>query len=175
MELPHSAYLYTLALIAVGFVGFSAIVLILRQSVGNTLSSLDTLVARLFMTRGFMITYLSMLPMLVGAFDLSQSTVWRISSAFAGLSLSVMHVGYQILRSRITGERTPPHLWYYTGSGLAFGIVLVVGSVASNTGATLGAIYVTVITLDMIQASIAFVQHFGFMIDQLRNRASDQS
>jgi len=107
MELPNATYLYTLALIAVGFVGFSAIVLILRQSAGTTLSSLDTIVARLFMTRGFMITYLSMLPMLLAAFELSQSAVWRISSALAGLSLVVMHVGYQILRGRITGEPTP--------------------------------------------------------------------
>jgi hypothetical protein len=78
MELPNSAYLFTLALIAVGFAGFSAIVLILRQTAGSALSSLDTIVARLFMTRGFMITYLSMLPMLLAAFELSQSATWRI-------------------------------------------------------------------------------------------------
>src|ERR1700744_1249606 len=118
MELPNSAYLYTLALIAVGFVGFSAIVLILRQSARSALSSLDTIVARLFMTRGFMVTYLSMLPIVLAAFHLSQSAVWRISSAVAGIFLVVMHVGYQILRGRITGEPTPSHLWFYTGSGL---------------------------------------------------------
>jgi len=84
MELPNSAYLYTLALIAVGFVGFSAIVLILRQTAGAALSPLDTIVARLFMTRGFTVTYLSLLPMLLAAFDLNQSEVWRISSALCG-------------------------------------------------------------------------------------------
>jgi hypothetical protein len=41
--------------------------------------------------------------------------------------------------------------------------------------AAVGAIYVAVVTLDMIQASIAFVQHFGFMIDQLRKQAKDRS
>lgn len=174
MELPNPAYLYTLALIAVGFVGFSAIVLILRQTVGSALSSLDTLVARLFMTRGFMITYLSMLPMLLAAFELSQSAVWQISSALAGVSLVVMHVGYQILRGRITGEPTPLHLWFYTGSGLALGIVLLVNSGAIVPTAV-GALYVVGITLDMIQASFAFVQHFGFMIDQLRKQAKNQS
>jgi len=174
MELPNSAYLYTLALIAIGFVGFSAIVLILRQSAGSALSSLDTIVARLFMTRGFTITYLSMLPMLLAAFDLSQSAVWRISSALAGVSLAVMHVGYQLLRGRITGEPTPFHLWFYTGSGLVFGIVLLVNSVAIVPTAV-GAIYVAAVTLDMIQASIAFVQHFGFMIDQLSRQAKDRS
>jgi len=173
MELPNSAYLYTLALVAIGFVGFSAIVLILRQSAGSALLSLDTLVARLFMTRGFMITYVSMMPMLLAAFDLSQSAVWRISSALAGVSLVVMHVGYQILRGRITGERTPGHLWFYTGSGLALGVALLVNSMAIVPTAV-GAIYLTAVTFDMIQASIAFVQHFGFMIDQLRKQANDR-
>jgi len=170
MELPNATYLYTLALIAVGFVGFSAIVLILRQSAGTTLSSLDTIVARLFMPRAFMITYLSMLPMLLAAFELSQSGVWRISSALAGLSLVVMHVGYQILRGRITGEPTPLHLWFYTGSGLLFGVVLLVNT-AAIVPTAVGAIYLAGVTLDMIQASFAFVQHFGFMIGQLHKQA----
>jgi hypothetical protein len=174
MELPNSAYLYTLALIAVGFVGFSAIVLFLRQSAGSALSSLDAIVARLFMTRGFVVTYLSLLPMLLAAFDLSQSAVWRISSALAGVSLVVMHVGYQILRGRITGEPTPLHLWFYTGSGFVFGLVLMVNSVAI-VPTVVGAIYVATMTLDMVQASIAFVQHFGFMIDQLGKQAKDRS
>jgi len=174
MELPNAAYLYTLALIAVGYVGFSAIVLILRQSIGTALSSLDTLVARLFMTRGFTVTYLSLLPILLAAFELSNLTVWRISSAFAGVFLVVMHVGYQILRGRITGEPTPLHLWFYTGSGLAFGIVLLVNSVPIVPTA-IAAIYLVVITLDMIQASVAFVQHFGFMIEQLRKQAKNHT
>jgi len=170
MELPNSAYLYTLALVAIGFVGFSAIVLILRQSAGSALSSLDTIVARLFMTRGFMVTYLSLLPIALAAFDLSQSAVWRISSALAGVCLILMHVGYQILRGRITGEPTPLHLWFYTGTGLAFGIALLVNSAAIVPDAV-GAVYVATVTLDMIQASIAFVQHFGFMIEQLGKQA----
>jgi len=174
MELPNTAYLYTLALIAVAYVGFTAIVLILRQSVGGALSPLDTLVSRLFMSWGFTITYLSMAPMLLAAFGLSHAAVWRISSALAGLSFVVMHVGYQILRGRVTGEPTPLHLWFHTASGLALGIVLLANT-AAIIPAAVGAIYVAGVTLDMIQASFAFVQHFGFMIDQLRTQRKDHS
>ena len=170
MELPNAGYLYTLALIAVAYVGFTAIVLILRQSVGGALSPLDTLVSRLFMGWGFLITYLAMLPMLLAAFGLSPTTVWRIASALAGSSFLVLHMGYQIWRARITGERTPLHLWFHTAFGLAFGIVLLANA-AAVVPAALGAIYVAAITLDMMQASFAFVQHFGLMIDQLRARA----
>src|ERR1041385_4149288 len=139
MELPNATYLYTLALIAIAYVGFTAIVLILRQSLGVALSSLDTLVARLFMVRGFVITYLSILPMLIAGFELGHTTVWRVSSTLGGLSLVVTHVGYQLLRGRITGEPTPFHLWFYTVSGFAFGIALL-ASAAATTPVAIGGI-----------------------------------
>ena len=169
MELPNAAYLYTLALIAIGYVGFTAIVLIMRQSLGGTLSSLDTLVARLFMVRGFLITYLSMAPMLLAGFEFSRTTVWQVSSALGGLSLLVVHVGYQVMRRRTTGDPTPLHLWFYTVSGFTFGIVLLANASAIVPTA-IAAIYVAAVTLDMIQASVAFVHHFGFMIQELQTQ-----
>ena len=169
MDLPNAAYLYTLALIAIGYVGFTAIVLILRQSLGGALSSLDTLVARLFMVRGFVITYLSMLPMLLASFELGHRTVWQISSVLGGLSLIVTHVGYQVLRGRITGGPTPLHLWFYTVSGFALGIALFANA-SGVVPTAIAAIYVTAVTLDMIQASVAFVHHFGLMIQELQTQ-----
>jgi hypothetical protein len=169
MELPNATYLSTLALIAIGYVGFTAIVLILRQSLGGALSPLDALVARLFMVRGFVITYLSMAPMLVAAFEPSHMTVWRVSSALGGVSLVVTHVGYQVLRGRITGGPTPLHLWFYTVSGFAFGIALLANTSAIVPAAVAG-IYVAAVTLDMIQASVAFVHHFGLMIRELQTQ-----
>ena len=167
MELPNANYLYTLALIAIGYVGFTAIVLILRQSLGGTLSSLDALVARLFMVRGFAVAYLSMAPMLVASFELSHTTVWRVSSALGGVSLVAVHLGYQVLRRWITGEPTPLHLWYYTVSGFALGILLLVNASAIAPTAIAG-IYVTIVTLDMLQASVAFVHHSGYMIQEMQ-------
>jgi len=167
MELPNAAYLYTLALIAVGYVGFTAIVLILRQSLGGALSPLDTLVARLFMGWGFLLTYLSILPMLLAAFDLSHPSVWRTSSVLAGISFAVMQVSYPILRGRITGEPTPVHVWLHVIAGLTLGIVLLANATAVFPAA-IAAVYLTAVTLYMFQASFAFVQHFSFMLDQLR-------
>lgn len=169
MELPNAAYLYTLALIAVGYVGFTAIVLILRQSLGGALSPLDTLVARLFMGWGFLLTYLSIIPMLLAAFDLTQLLVWRISSVLAGLSFVAMQVSYPILRGRITGEPTPLHVWLHVTVGVALGVLLLANATAALPAAT-GAIYLAAVTLYLFQASFAFVQHFGFMLDQLRTQ-----
>ena len=172
MELPYAPYLYTLALIAIAYVGFTAIVLILLQSLGAALSPLDTLVARLFMVRGFVITYLSMAPMLLAGFELSPKTAWQISSALGGLTFVVMHVGYQLLRGRVTGDPTPLHLWFYTVSGFAFGVVMFANA-AAIVPHEVAVIYVAAVTLDMIQASIAFVQHFGFMVGHLQTERRD--
>src|SRR5689334_24202141 len=166
---PYATYLYTLALVAIAYVGFTAIVLIHRQSLGVALSPLDTLVARLFMVRGFVVTYLSMVPMLLAGFALGQTAVRQVSSAIGGLSLVVVHVGYQVLRNRTTGDPTPLHLWFYTVSGFAFGIVLLANA-AAIVPTEIAAIYVVAVTFDMIQASVAFVQHFGFMIAELQTR-----
>jgi hypothetical protein len=169
---PHATYLYTLALIAIAYVGFTAIVLILRQSLGVALSALDTLVARLFMVRGFVVTYLSLVPMLLAGLGLGHMTSWRVSSALGGLSFVVMHVGYQLLRARITGEPTPFHLWFYTVSGFMFGVALLANAAPVIPAAVAG-IFVAAVTLDMIQASVAFVQHFGFMLDRLQTQRRD--
>ncbi len=171
MELPNATYLYTLALIAIGYVGFTAIVLILRQSVGGALLPIDTVVARLFMGWGFLLTYVSIMPMLLAAFDLSELTVWRISSVLAGPSFVAMQLSYPILRSQITGERTPLHVWLHVAVGAALGIVLLVNA-ANFLPAIIGAIYAAAVTLYLVQASFAFVQHFGFMIEQLRKHAT---
>ena len=107
MELPSSAYLYTLALLAMTFVGFTAIVMILRQSLGGPLSRFDTLVARFFMAWGFLITYGAMLPPLLAAFELHHPLVWRASSIATGLMLLALSFGYPILRGQATGARAP--------------------------------------------------------------------
>ena len=110
--------------------------------------------------------------MLLAGFELSHTTVWRLSSALGGLSLVVMHVGYQLLRGRVTGKPTPFHLWFYTVSGFTFGVALLANA-AANAPGVLAGMYAAVVTFDMLQASIAFVQHFGFMLDQLQTKRRD--
>lgn len=168
MELPNATYLYNLALFGISYVGFTAIVLILRQSAGGTLMPIDTLVSRLFMGWGFLLTYLSVTPMLLAAFNLSATVIWRTSSALAGLCFVLMQASYPYLRRRITKERTPLHVRFHVIAGLSLGILLLASATAAISFDP-AAIYLAALTLYLVQASFAFVQHFGFMIDQLRN------
>ena len=49
MELPGSAYLYTLATLAMTFAGFCAIVIVLRQTTGKDISSFHVVLTRLYL------------------------------------------------------------------------------------------------------------------------------
>jgi hypothetical protein len=69
MELTGATYLYTLAALAVSFVGFSALVMILRQTFGGEVSRLDTLITRIFIQLGFMVAAGALLPSLLSLFQ----------------------------------------------------------------------------------------------------------
>lgn len=170
MELPNSGYFFTLATISITFVGFTAIVVILRQSLGKPFLAIDALVARLFMVWGFTITYASMMPVALAAFDFSASVIWRASSIVGSISLLGINLGYPPLRIRATGERTPLHVWLHCSVGAIFGLILLWNAVNHFSKAS-PAIYATALTLFLIQASFAFVQHFGFMLEQMNSKA----
>jgi hypothetical protein len=169
MELPSSGYLFTLALLAITFVGFTAIVVILRQSLGSAILPIDALVARLFMVWGFTITYAAMLPMVLAAYDLTAPVIWGASSVVGSISLLTINLGYPPLRVRATGERTPLHVWLHCSFGTIIALILLWNPV-NHSSKTAPAIYATVLTLFLIQASFAFVQHFGFMLSQVKAR-----
>jgi len=150
--------------------GFTAIVVILRQSLGSAFLAIDALVARLFMVWGFTITYGAMLPVVLAAYDLTASVVWRASSIVAGISLIVINLGYPLLRKRATGEGTPLHVWLHVGASILIAIVLLV-NVLDQFPKAAPATYAMALTLYLIQASFAFVQHFGFILTQMHARA----
>jgi hypothetical protein len=65
LDLPGSTYLYTLAALSITFVGFSALVIYLRQTVGGEMSKLDVLITRIFIQLGFIVVAGAMLPPLL--------------------------------------------------------------------------------------------------------------
>src|SRR6185437_1546239 len=83
MELPGSGYLYALATISVTFVGFSALLLVFRQTAGGATTRYDGYFIMAFMQVGFIVTGGSLLPPLLALFELPEAAVWRASSAVA--------------------------------------------------------------------------------------------
>jgi hypothetical protein len=168
MELPSSAYLYTLALLAMTFVGFTAIVMILRQSLGGPLSRFDTLVARFFMAWGFLITYGAMLPPLLAAFELHHPLVWRASSTATGLMLLTLSFGYPMLRGQATGARAPTFVLVQSAIGAVIGVILLVNAAQPFPLLVASATYLAVLTFTLIQASVGFIVTINVMLTGVR-------
>jgi hypothetical protein len=87
MELAGSSYLYALATISVTFVGFSALLLVFRQTIGGTTTRYDSYFILAFMRVGFIVVGGCLLPPLLALFGLTESTVWRASSGGAAIPI----------------------------------------------------------------------------------------
>jgi hypothetical protein len=111
MDLPGTAYLYTLAALSVTFVGFSALVVVLRQSFGGEMSRLDILITRIFIQLGFIVVAGAMLPPLLFLFQWPESTIWRAASLVPALPSFLFAVTYPSRRFAATGMVTPFIVW----------------------------------------------------------------
>jgi hypothetical protein len=130
IELPGSTFLYTLAIIAIMFVGFSSVVGVIRQTMGAALSRFQILLARTYIELGFVVVGLALLPMFLSLFALPHSSVLSISSAVAAVVL-VMWLGFFARRYRKTGAVPLPAVaWLH----LVIGVVVVVGLVLNAAG-----------------------------------------
>jgi hypothetical protein len=65
VELTGSTYLYSLATTSVTFVGFSALLIVFRQSIGGGLTRYDTYFTLSFIQTGFIVTAGALLPPLL--------------------------------------------------------------------------------------------------------------
>ena len=110
MELEGAAYLYALVAAAMTFVGFSAIVIILRQTMGATLSPFQLLLTQLLVEHGFVVVFLSLLPLLLTLFGIRHELVWQLSSAIAVFAVTVWLCNY--LWRRYPSVRTKPQPRY---------------------------------------------------------------
>ncbi len=106
MESPGASYLYTLALLGMSFMGFAAIVMLLRQTLGGHLRAFDALFARVYMEFAVIVSMGAMLPPLLIFWELPTGAVWRLSSGLVGVPLLWIAVRYPARRRAVTGEPT---------------------------------------------------------------------
>jgi hypothetical protein len=111
VDLPGSTYLYSLAAISITFVGFSTLVVVLRQTFGGIMSSLDIFITRVFIQLSFIVAASAMVPNLLSLFALPQPVIWRVSSAIAAIPSFLFGVTYPWRRRGASGVRTPIGVW----------------------------------------------------------------
>ena len=110
MELPGTSYLYTVALLGMSFMGFAAIVMLLRQTLGSHLRAFDALFSRVYMEFGLIVSIGALLPPLLVFWELPPAAVWRVSSSLVGIPLLVFALTYPARRRAASGEPTPRYV-----------------------------------------------------------------
>ncbi|SIO35029.1 hypothetical protein SAMN05443247_04277 [Bradyrhizobium erythrophlei] len=131
MELPGSAYLYTLATLAMTFAGFCAIVIVLRQTTGKSMSGFHVVLTRLYLESGLFSAAFCMLPPLLALCGLAETTVWRVSSAIIAAVLLCFGATYPRRRAAITAESLPSTRWMPI---VSVSILVVVALVSNAAG-----------------------------------------
>ena len=161
METAGSAYLYTLAQIAITFAGFTALFMMLRQTFGGTTTKYDLFVTRNYLFFSFLVVIGAMLPSLLAAFGIAQDLIWRLSSLAVAIPMGVFVITYPARRRTLTGAGFPVRVWpMQLIFALAAVVLFVNGFANSNTGRfELG------VTLILLGSFYAIVLTLGIMFD----------
>jgi hypothetical protein len=158
-------YLLALAALSLSFVGFSTIVVALRQALGSRLSQFDILLVRFFIETGFTVTAFSLLPPMLNAVGLDTSIIWRLSSAIAALMM-VVYLAFYLRRRRRTPGSGPIPVRIYVNSGIS--AVVLVGLIL-NVGGWLfrpsGAPYIITLTWSLVQSGLVFLQTLHLFLE----------
>jgi hypothetical protein len=111
MELSTTSYLYGLGEISTTFVGFSAIIMIFRQTAGNNLSPLDCWITLVFIQLGFLVTAGSLSASLLAVCGMPSRVVWRPCSIIVGAIVAVFTASYPRRRQKVSATRAPVFVW----------------------------------------------------------------
>jgi hypothetical protein len=173
--MPASAltYLYALASLSVTFVGFSALVIILRQTIGGEMSRLDALVTRIFIQLGFIVAAGAMLPPLLSLLGLPPVLTWRVASTAAAVPAFLFAMTYPMRRRAASGVRTPVAIWIDVVILLAAALILG-GNAAGLAGEPSAGPFAAALTAILFLSGWAYLQALNILlrphIDRLDRR-----
>lgn len=107
MGLPNEAFLLTFSGLAVTFSAVSALVTMLRQTMGGKLSSFDIYLVDAFSAHSFVLAIAAILPSLVSQYSESASIIWPVSSVLAGSAMAFTTIHMMLLRRKIASGTMP--------------------------------------------------------------------
>jgi hypothetical protein len=165
MEVKGAALLYTLATLAVTFAGFAALLLIIRQSAGASLSALDRFLARTVVGHFFWLSAGAIFPSVFSLYDLPEPWVWKASALMFGLPMLALLLTYQRRRIAATGKAAPPQIVVvFIGIG-SLSLVAMIGYVFGNF-AHPAAAYASAITVNFLSHAFAVVTALEVILSQ---------
>jgi hypothetical protein len=128
MDLPGEAYLYNLSLLAISFSVVSALITLLRQTLGGKLTVFDVYIIKVYVGQGFVIAVAAILPSLISHFGLPLQMVLTIASLCAAILLGA-HEIWQLMERKVTapGRMPTATAFSFVLDGLAILLLLANG------------------------------------------------
>ena len=105
MEMPGQTYLFNLSLLAITFSTVSALVMLLRQTMGGKLSNFDVYLVNAYVSYGFVVAIAAIVPPLIAQCALPEQLMWIAASGLAAVILGVRVV--QTIRQRLAVVKSP--------------------------------------------------------------------
>ncbi|HEY0383012.1 MAG TPA: hypothetical protein VGC72_12520 [Candidatus Elarobacter sp.] len=167
MELPGAAYFYTLATVAITFVTFSSLLIILRQTVGAGLSAYDSTVTRFFMQLGFIVIAGALLPPLLALCEAPPDVIWRVSSGFTGAVVLIRLITWPGQRRRALGPTAPVIATIYITLGIVAAL-LMIANAAGWPWRPAMRIHAVAVTLMLFTTGAAFLVSSKVILEQER-------
>jgi hypothetical protein len=164
MEMPGALYLFNLSLLAFAFATVSALVMLFRQSMGGRLSNFDVYLITSFVSLGFAIGFVAILPALVVLFDPGEALHWSIAGVIGAVCLTAVSVN--LLRKRIvaTQSRTPPLvLAAFATHWVTSALLLINAAVSAIRGPGL---YATAVTASLFAVLWSFVRRISSLVGE---------
>ena len=127
-----SDFFLTLAEISLGLVGFSAVVIVLRQVRGVERSKFQRFIARILIEFGFACLFLALLPLLLDLLGVSPPRRWQLCCAALGVFL-IAYVTAYVFRRRPFVSLSPARPWAFY-SRVAVNHVLGLTALLSSVG-----------------------------------------
>jgi len=114
-----SDFFFTLAQVAIGFVAFSTIAVVLRQMMGRSFDAYQTLLLHFVIECGLAATMYALVPVLLAITGLASAALWRASSAALGVFGVVFPVYYVRQRRRVRPGPIPARaVWITVGTAV---------------------------------------------------------
>jgi hypothetical protein len=123
-DIPHAAYFYTMATVAITFAGFASILMALRQGPAS-MSRFHLWVTRSYIQAGLVTAMCAMLPPLLFALGLSLDLTWRIASALIGFPALAMLMAAPRQWRAATDQPVQPRVWAQIGIGVVINTALI--------------------------------------------------
>jgi hypothetical protein len=107
MELPGETFLFNLSLLAITFSAVSALVMLLRQTMGGKLSKFDVYLVNAYVSHGFVLAIAAILPSLIAQLGFSVVMIWTIASLLAAALIGIKVANTMRQRRAITKGPMP--------------------------------------------------------------------